>query len=82
MGRKFTYEEVKEYIENYGLELLSKEYNSNKDKLLMKCEKGHTFKRTFASFKYNTQHCPHCHKEIYNKSKKLTQIYKTQKVKK
>ena len=71
MGRKFTYEEVKEYIENYGLELLSKEYNSNKDKLLMKCEKGHTFKRTLASFKYSTQHCPHCYKEIYNKDKKL-----------
>src|SRR6056297_2574443 len=40
--RTNSYEYVKNYIESYGYKLISKEYKSNADKLILKCPDGHT----------------------------------------
>jgi len=42
-SKKYTYEEVKNYIENEGFTLLSKEYKKINEKLKLLCKKGHIF---------------------------------------
>ena len=59
--KKLTYEEVKEYIESFGYELLNEEYMNANTKLKIKCSNGHIFERTFSKFK-QTQACPYCTK--------------------
>lgn len=59
-SKKFTYEYVKDYIENEGYELLSKEYKNHKIKLEMKCNKGHIFKLNFGVFKNIGTRCLEC----------------------
>ena len=59
MGKKYTYEEVKEYVELQGYKLLSEEYINNKTKLKMICPKGHKFEVRFDMFKHG-QRCPIC----------------------
>jgi len=43
MRRKFTYEEVKEFVNNLGYELISEEYKNNSTKLALKDEKGYYY---------------------------------------
>lgn len=57
---KFTYNEVKQFVENQGYELLSTEYSSIEDKLLFRCPKGHIFDMRYNDFKNNNQRCPRC----------------------
>jgi len=38
MGKRFSYEYVKEYFENHGCKLISKEYIDSRTKLEYKCE--------------------------------------------
>lgn len=57
---KFTYEEVKSYIENFKYELLSKEYMNSKDKLLLRCPNGHEWEIGFSYFKNQNVRCPIC----------------------
>lgn len=68
MGRKWDYEKVKKYIENFEYKLLSKEYKNNKIKLLIKCNKGHIFECSFHNFKDRNSRCPYCNgkKITYN----------------
>ena len=77
-ARKFTYNEVKEYIELKGYKLLSHEYNSSNDKLLIKCSKGHVFERSFTNFK-RSQRCPICEnvneKRSYEEVKKYIESF-------
>lgn len=65
MGRKFTYQDVKEYVESFGYKLLSKEYNP-KEKILVQCDKGHIYEVKFYSFK-NGSRCPKCKSEKQRK---------------
>ena len=60
-NRKYTYEFVKEYIENEGYELLSTGYNTTKEKLLIKCDRGHIFEMSFEDFKEGHR-CWECYK--------------------
>ena len=55
----FTYDYVKEYIENLGYKLLSEEYQNNKTKLLIKCDKGHIYETTFDNLKRGRK-CREC----------------------
>lgn len=48
---KHSYEYVKEYIESFGYELISKEYENINAKLFIKCPNGHIFDTTFKRFK-------------------------------
>lgn len=59
MGKKHTYEFVKEYIESFGYKLLSEEYINNYTKLLIKCPKGHKYEVGFNNFKQGYR-CPYC----------------------
>ena len=72
MGRKkLTYEEVREYINNEGYELLSKEYVNNSTKLDIQCPHGHIFHPSFCNFKKGSR-CPICNnkKHTYEYVKK------------
>ncbi|MFW6007925.1 MAG: hypothetical protein ACOCP8_01560, partial [archaeon] len=57
--RTNSYNYVKNYIESYGYKLLSKDYKSNINKLVLKCPDGHIFKKTFNMFQ-SGQRCPIC----------------------
>jgi hypothetical protein len=60
---KLTYGFVKEYVEGRGYELLSKEYTSNKQKLLLKCPHGHEWETTLHGFKDAGTNCFWCYIE-------------------
>lgn len=68
MTRKFSYEEVKEYIENKGGELISTEYHGNTEKIKILCSlcKEEIFEVSFSDYKYrNRIKCPKCVKKEY-----------------
>ena len=50
---KYSYEYVKQVVENYGHKLLSKTYNSCGSKLELQCSKGHKFKMSFTNLRLN-----------------------------
>lgn len=56
---KYSYETVKECVEKEGYTLLSKEYRTTHDEILLKCPKGHRYKTTFNFFKGGSR-CPRC----------------------
>lgn len=60
MGKKMSYEEVRQYIESYGYKLLSKEYNKSKEKLKLQCPEGHIYFQTFSKFYHQDRRCPAC----------------------
>lgn len=64
MGRRLTFEEVRDYIngrEGNGCKLLSTEYKNNNTKLLIQCACGEIFETTFRDFKSkNQKQCPKC----------------------
>ena len=61
MGRKkFTYQEVKEYLESFDYELLSEEYINKDSKLKMRCPEGHEIEMSFGSFKNSKHRCRYC----------------------
>lgn len=49
MSKKITYEDVKEYIELFGYELLSEKYINAREKIKLQCPIGHTFEITFGN---------------------------------
>lgn len=62
MNEKFKrkYEEVKEYIESFGYELLSDDYINGRSLVLVRCPNGHEYKVNFNNFKTNNRRCPIC----------------------
>lgn len=73
MSKKYTYEEVKHFIEiesGSGCKLLSKEYKNNKTNLLFQCSCGNKFETTLQMFKMNSKHqCDKCTKEKSRKQR-------------
>jgi len=57
---RLEYEDVKDYVESRGYELLSTEYVRSEDKIQLKCSSGHVFYATFDNFKYNESGCSEC----------------------
>jgi len=58
--KKFTYDEVKEYIESFkGYKLLSDEYIGALNKLKLQCPEGHIYKVIYNSFKKGSR-CSIC----------------------
>jgi uncharacterized Zn finger protein (UPF0148 family) len=53
-------EEKTKFLNSLGFIPISEDLS---DYLEVKCEKGHTFKRTFSNFKNGTTNCPICEKE-------------------
>lgn len=70
---RFTYEYVKEYIENNSeCKLLSIEYTGAHDKLKLQCNCGDIFYRTFDSFKQSRHTlCPSCTRKIITDGQRL-----------
>ena len=56
---RHSYEYVKEYVENVGYRLLSKDYKNDTYKITLMCDVGHIFKISFAKFKHGRR-CPIC----------------------
>ena len=75
-GIKFTYEEVKNYVEiesNSGCKFISKEYNNYKQELLFECSCGKPFTTTFNRFKHkNKRHCDDCGKSLRIEKRKFS----------
>ena len=57
--KKLDYVDVKNYIEGFGYQLVSKEYKNNHTKLKMICPKGHSFEITYSNFQ-SGKRCPIC----------------------
>lgn len=55
--KRFTYQQVKEYIEQQGYRLLSKKYFNNKTKLLLQCPEEHQYQVTLGNFKTGYRCC-------------------------
>ena len=58
---KHNIEYVKEFVERYGYVLLTKEYENNKQKIKLRCGKGHEWTTTFHNFKDNGNRCSTCY---------------------
>lgn len=64
MNKKFTYEEVNQFVtDNSGCILLSTEYINNSTKMKFKCECDNTFQTTFNAFKLGKRCCNACAKK-------------------
>lgn len=83
MSRKFTYEEVKDFIEvesNSGCKLLSNEYIDSRTKMLFECRCGNKFETFFSEFKQrNKRQCNKCGRKgagsfTYNEVKNFIEI--------
>lgn len=59
-NKKYTIEEVKEYIETQKYQLISNKYKNNRSKLDMICDVGHKIKMTYYAFKYEESRCISC----------------------
>ena len=59
VNRKYTYEEVKSFIESEGYRLISSDYQNNRTKLDIICPEGHEYKVSLHDFKagYRCQIC-------------------------
>ena len=66
---KYTYEEVETYIKSFNYELLSTEYKNNREKLILKCNKGHQYEVSFDVFKRGHR-CPYCKKKTISNLRK------------
>ena len=60
MGRKHTYEFVKEFIESLGYTLLEDKYENNNARMKMVCDKGHNFEMSFNQLYNRNTKCPKC----------------------
>ena len=77
MGKKLSYDYVKNFIEAEGYKLLSKEYINSSQKLEVMCDKGHIYEVTFHNFKtgYRCKKCAGCSKYTYDEVKKCVESY-------
>lgn len=57
--KRYTIEEVREYIEENNYKLISEEYINEKEKMRFVCDKGHEYNASFECFKRG-QRCPIC----------------------
>ena len=67
---RYTFDDIKEIVENKGYKLLSKEYVNNNTKLSFLCPNGHEYETIFSCFQQGHR-CPECAKEYYGDYCKL-----------
>lgn len=58
-NKKFTLDEIKEYVESFGYKFLSNVYNGKDKKYDFMCDKGHKYSTSYAVFRRGFR-CPHC----------------------
>ncbi|MDF2700953.1 MAG: hypothetical protein K0Q49_2517 [Haloplasmataceae bacterium] len=68
--KPYTYEEIKEELATYDIELLETEdtYINTKQALKIKCKKGHISERPIANIRKSHYTCPYCNKKGYNRN--------------
>ncbi len=59
-NKKYSYNQVKEYINIFGYQLVSKEYKNANTKMEMVCPVGHSFEMTYSHFQNRQRRCPEC----------------------
>jgi very-short-patch-repair endonuclease/DNA-directed RNA polymerase subunit RPC12/RpoP len=69
--RTLTYCQIKEYIEQQGYVLLSKEYRGSKTSLNIQCPRGHQYGVTWTNFQQGYR-CPKCKGEKLAKERRLS----------
>jgi predicted nucleic acid-binding Zn ribbon protein len=62
---KYSIEEIRNILMKENYILLSDVYTSIKEKLRMKCPKGHIFEMSFRDFNVCSHRCPQCYKEHF-----------------
>lgn len=62
-GKILSYQQIRQFVEQQGYVLLSKQYKNCKAKLDIQCDKGHQYKATWDSFKQGNR-CPYCARKI------------------
>ena len=72
--KKHTYEFIKSQFEKEGYQLLSTEYVNNRQKLKVKCDKGHTYLVAYRDFGYGKR-CKLC---FYERNKFSYEFVKSQ----
>jgi len=60
VSKKLSYKHVKDYIEEFGYQLATKEYRNVGTKLNLICPEGHNFEMTYSCFYYFNHRCPTC----------------------
>ena len=69
-ARTYSYEYVKQYIENEKHNLVSTEYKGTYQKLKLRCEKDHLFEMNWNNFQQG-QRCPKCsYSKMFSKGEK------------
>lgn len=81
--KRFPYEEVKNFVNSQGYQLVSKKYNRPHDKLTMICPQGHTCSISYHNFKNKGRRCGSCknskgEKEVQRVLEELNIEYITQ----
>lgn len=79
-SKRTPYDEIKQYVESFGYQLLSDSCKNNHEMLKMMCDKGHTFEMKFTKFYHREHRCPHCkeskgERQILNVLKKYKKEY-------
>ena len=73
---KYSYTEVKDYIESFKHTLLSDNYINGHTDLYIKCDKGHIYNSTFSSFKNGEKRCTICFaQQLSSKAEKEISSY-------
>jgi len=58
--KRLLYEDVKEYIERFGYQLVSEKYKNNYTKLDLICPEGHHHEMSYSNFCHGEKRCPFC----------------------
>lgn len=61
--KKWQYNQLKGFIERKGGTLITKEYTLSRNKVKVKCHRGHIFEKTVNNIKSHNQWCPKCKKK-------------------
>src|SRR4051812_34676850 len=68
---KYTYEDIKNLVEEHGCKLISQEYRTVMDKIEYICKCGNKHSRTVYFF-LKSPRCPKCKRKIKNRPRKFT----------
>lgn len=72
---KYTYEYIKNYIEQQNYTLVSEKYGGSKVRLSVKCSNNHITDIFFDNFKNKKYRCNQCSKDIYKDEKECRRIF-------
>jgi len=60
LKKRSSYEEIKNFIEESGFKIATKDYKNQKQVLELICPAGHEIRMNFNNFRYRTDRCVYC----------------------